>query len=100
MNSYVQSLSLVSRFWNLFSSTYNFLDQFLFSFLSVQEQQITDLSRMPSSWVHGNNALKQQVGETFAYLPSALNFEKLCYPQMPYMFTDIEVHRLCLLVGE
>ncbi|PVD34730.1 hypothetical protein C0Q70_06007 [Pomacea canaliculata] len=68
--------------------------------LTVQEQQITDLSRMPSSWVHGNNALKQQVGETFAYLPSALNFEKLCYPQMPYMFTDIEVHRLCLLVDQ
>ncbi|KAK7485956.1 hypothetical protein BaRGS_00022822 [Batillaria attramentaria] len=68
--------------------------------LTVQEQQITFVSREPSTWVNGNNSFKQQIGETFAYLPARLDFNKLCYPRIPAMFTDIEVHRLCLLVDQ
>ena len=66
---------------------------------AVQELQITTLSRRPSTWVHGNNDFKTRIGETFAYLPASLDFQKLCYPSMPGMFTDIDVHRLCMLVG-
>ena len=66
---------------------------------AVQELQITTLSRRPSTWVHGNNDFKTRIGETFAYLPASLDFRKLCYPSMPGMFTDIDVHRLCMLVG-
>ncbi|XP_076445934.1 uncharacterized protein LOC143283637 [Babylonia areolata] len=68
--------------------------------ITVQELQITALARKPSAWVHGNNAFKNRIGETFAFLPASLNWNKMCYPIMPTMFTDIDVHRLCMLVDQ
>ncbi|KAL8604081.1 hypothetical protein ACOMHN_024906 [Nucella lapillus] len=68
--------------------------------ITVQELQITALARKPSTWVNGNNALKSRIGETFTCLPSALDWHKVCYPIMPDMFTDIDVHRLCMLVDQ
>ncbi|XP_070196653.1 uncharacterized protein [Littorina saxatilis] len=65
--------------------------------LTVQELQIVNVSRKPSTWVNGNNAFRTRIGETFAYLPSGLDFSKLCYPSIPAIFNDIEVHRLCML---
>jgi hypothetical protein len=68
--------------------------------MSVQELQVTRCAREPSTWVNGNNAFKTRIGETFAFLPSSLDFTRLCYPIMPQMFTDIDVHRLCMLTGQ
>ena len=67
-------------------------------FCLVQEQQIVLLSRDLPSWVRGSGK-DGKIDQAYAFLPQNLNRMSLCHPSVMDMFENVDVHRLCFLVG-
>ncbi|KAK0062250.1 hypothetical protein Bpfe_008351, partial [Biomphalaria pfeifferi] len=65
--------------------------------VTVQELQIFKL--IGSEWFMGAKATKK-FDMAFSFLPSKLGLKNLCYPTIPSMFTDVDVHMLCFLVDQ
>ncbi|CAL1535024.1 unnamed protein product, partial [Lymnaea stagnalis] len=67
--------------------------------LTVQEFQINSLAGSDKNWLIGANPSKK-FDMAFAFLPSKLGHTNLCFPSIPWMFTEIDVHVLCFLVDQ
>ncbi|XP_059158979.1 uncharacterized protein LOC131942991 [Physella acuta] len=67
--------------------------------VTVQELQLSELIGSDTEWLVGANS-SRKFDMAFAFLPSNLGHKTLCYPSVPRMFTNIDVHVLCFLVDQ